>query len=155
MRASTFGIIPENTFRVHTLDRPEGDWLSFSDSIYFTYHKDVIVYDGDANVFSVSTEPVQSALENKENIMFKMTPQIKGYYCQDGQCLDFNLNQAKGDNYSSTYNGQPVYRQPNCWDFCKPAQKSHFREVWYSLLIVVLICISLAVIGKFYLRPTS
>ena len=150
MRISTTSAVPSNTFRINCSERKIGDWLSYLDKVYFTFQGFPLLYDSDANTFSVSVESVDNAVGDRENILFSMIPKIKGYYCDGGECKDIQLDQAVPDEYHATYNNIPVYRQPACWNVCPRPVKT---EKWVKILLWgVIIFVLLFILLLFYLH---
>lgn len=144
MRASTSASIPNNTFQILTKDRPIGEWLSFSDSVYFLFQNYPVIYDSEKNTLIISHDSMDTIEAKKENILFSLAPKIKAYYCDKGECKSIQLDQATTSSispYSATYNNLTLYRSPSCWNICSNSKPSHTSQILITILIILSIAL--------------
>jgi hypothetical protein len=159
-----------NTFVIKSKNEKKkiGDVLTYDEQFYFTYNDYPLVYD---KVLKVHNESVENAIDDQTSqdidMFFKMTPNVKCYYCDkdDGVCKYIPLIDTETKEEKAYYKGNPVTRNPDCWNMCKGAESqasldfrlSFFKEACFStptntgLLVMIIFFLFLIMIIYFFL----
>ena len=123
---STFEIYSSNP------DKKKGDKLNYDDMFFFTFHGQTLSYNNDIMGLS--------SLISLENSLFTLVPYENVFYCSVN-CLTIKLFETEMKDFSSTYKGNKVYRNPNCWNICKPLQNKKFVKKDYGKYFIIFIMV--------------
>ena len=136
--------VPHNIFKVNCNTKKIGEIINYGDTIYLTHEGDIVVYDSVTDNTSLQTITYENATKNKLNIFFNLVPKVQVYTCEnnaENKCIPIHLKDTVSDGNRATYNGNQVYRQPNCWNMCNQPTKSNHKTIF--IIIVLSLCLLL------------
>jgi hypothetical protein len=127
---------PNTALHVFSTDKNKkiGDFLNYSDTLYFTNGSQPLVYDSELNILKIDSANIDNV--DPANTYFKITPKIQGYYCEENQCKQVMLENTEMDQEKSRYKGVTVNRNPNCWGACN---KVGSKSLWILYLVLFLV----------------
>lgn len=110
----------QNTFKIHSTTRKDGDIAFYGDTIYFTFQDIFLVhYNESSNLLEAVYENIRNheGGSDNENIYFKLVSRVETYYCENDSsgCLPVNIQDTETDGVKARYKGIPVSRSPSCW----------------------------------------
>lgn len=124
---------PENTFRIFSRSKKQGEKLTYGDDLYLMANNQPVVYDSEIGTIKLS-------LENSEPSLITAVPKIQSYYCDGGVCKGVNLEDTKREGETATYNGKRVFRTPSCWSTCSSdTDKGSNRWIFFIFLLIVIL----------------
>lgn len=124
----------DNKFRVFSANKNKkiGDFLDYSDTLYFTSSNQKLSYDSNLDSLKLSPQNVE-----ENSTYFKITPKISVYYCENGKCKNILLEHSDMSGSHATYKGHDISRNPNCWGLCDQGDKKN--KLWLLSIPIILI----------------
>jgi hypothetical protein len=111
------------TFQVRALNKKIGEPLDYEDSIYLTDKSLVLIFDETDNQYKLSNINPENQTPNRNKFLFKLSPHIQCYYCEDKECKKIELDKTERQGEKARYKNIPVSRHPFCWGACQSRDK--------------------------------
>lgn len=124
-------ITEDSTLKIFTSDKNKkiGDFLTYSDILYFTYKENPIIYDTDNNSLVIQSMNIDNAISSNKNILFKISPKVTAYTCNKQTCEPVELNTTNTSHY----------RSPSCWNLCNTEKKTKNKIIIIIILLFLII----------------
>ena len=135
--------VPNNTFKIHSVSNNK--LISFDDEFYLTFQGNVVSYDQTDKKLVVLPVPYSKNVQNNNNIIFRMIPKIKAYYCDNKICKSVELDKTTGNGLKSFYNGKMVYRSPTCWNQC-----NNFSDIPILIILILMLLVLIYFLNRRY-----
>lgn len=98
------------TLVLESLTKKDGEHINYGDEFLIKVLDCYVVYDEINNLLYITNFNKEKAIKN--NGVFRLITNRKGYYCEDNICKNDRVN-------SLSESDKKIYRDKDCWNMCK------------------------------------
>jgi hypothetical protein len=98
--------------------------VTYDDVFFITYGSEnsIVVVNTEFSRLEIVKDSIEKIDNNKKFICrFKLESDMKGYYCDNGECKTVDIKDMQTFQSKGRYKNKTVGRNSNCWGICKYA----------------------------------